>query len=99
MHIRTKFDGGKFQSLLLGSWHTHCYAGGLTFNNGPKWSPISLKKNTQEQLLEKVTTMNILTNNKYKCKPENKLKRWKRKIKAVKTSIRENGIWTKRHRC
>ena len=59
MHIRTKFDGGKlFNHCSRGSWHSRCYAGGLRFNNGPKWSPIVWGKK-QEQLLEKVTTVSI----------------------------------------
>ena len=39
MHIRTKFDGGKvFNHCSRGSWHTRCFAGGLRFSEGPKWS-------------------------------------------------------------
>ena len=57
MHIRTKVDGGKmFNHCSRGSWHTHCYAGGLRFNNGPKWSPIVWEKTTGTAA---VTTVNI----------------------------------------
>ena len=90
MHIRTKVDGGKmFNHCSRGSWHTRCYAGGLRFNNGPKWSPIVWEKTTGTAAVESYHSeyqkreTNILTNNKSKCKPENKLKRWKRKIRAV----------------
>ena len=100
MHIRTKFDGGKiFNHCSRGSWHTCCYAGGLRFNNVPKWSPIVWEKTTgtaagesyHNEYQKKET--NILTNNKSKCKPENKLKRWKRKIKAVTDANNKKVKW------
>ena len=98
MHIRTKFDGGKiFNHCSRGSWHTRCYAGGLRFNNGPKWSPIVWEKTTGTAAGESYHNeyqkreTNILTNNKSKCKPENKLKRWKRKIKAVTDANNKKG--------
>ena len=93
MHIRTKFDGGKvFNHCARGSWHTRCFAGGLRFNEGPKWSPVVWEKATGTDAgnhfkneYEKRETK-LMTNNKWKSKPENKVKRWKRKMKSVNES-------------
>lgn len=93
MHIRSKFDGGKFfNHCLRGSWHTRCFAGGLRQNEGPKWSPVVWKKatgtepgdhfNSEYEKKEK----NLMTNNISKRKPENKVKRWKRKMKSANES-------------
>ena len=93
MHIRSKFDGGKvFNHCLRGSWHTRCFAGGLRYNEGPKWSPLVWEKTTGTKAgehfqneYEKRETK-VLTNNISKRKPENKLKRWKRKMKSANES-------------
>ena len=93
MHIRTKFDGGKvFNHCARGSWHTRCFAGGLRFNEGPKWSPVVWEKATGTDAgnhfkneYEKRETK-LMTNNKWKSKLENKVKRWKRKMKYVNES-------------
>ena len=72
--------------------HTYSFAGGLRCNEGPKWSPLVWEKCTgtqpgqhfnevYEQRKEK-----LLVDNRNKRKPENKVKRWKRKMKSVSES-------------
>ena len=72
--------------------HTYSFAGGLRCNEGPKWSPLVWEKCTgtqpgqhfnevYEQRKEKLSV-----DNRNKRKPENKVKRWKRKMKSVSES-------------
>ena len=93
MHIRSKFDGGKFfNHCSRGSWHTRCFAGGLRFNEGPKWSPKVWEKTTgtaageiYNSLYEKREKC-VENNTRSKSTKESKLKRWKRKSKLTRES-------------
>ena len=65
---------------------------GLRNNEGPKWSPLVWEKTTGtkrgehfQNEYEKRETK-VITNNISKRKPENKLKRWKRKLKSANES-------------
>ena len=93
MHMRTKFDGGKvFNHCSRGSWHTRCFAGGLRCNEGPKWSPLVWEKCTETQPGQHFNDVyeqrneKLIVGNRNKTKPENKVKRWKRKMKSVSES-------------
>lgn len=40
MHIRAKFDGGKFHNVCnRGSWNVRCYGAAVKMNLGPQWAP------------------------------------------------------------
>ena len=91
--MRTKFDGGKvFNHCSRGLWHTRCFAGGLRCNEGPKWSPLVWEKSTGTEPGQQFNAVydqrreRLLIDNKNKRKPENKVKRWKRKMKGLSES-------------
>ncbi|VDI82683.1 Hypothetical predicted protein [Mytilus galloprovincialis] len=89
MHVRSKFDGGKFYNLCnRGSWHARCYGAAARQNLGPAWAPQVWSKTTGNEAGFYFKTVynrrkkHLINTKIYTNKPEQKTRRWKRKMKS-----------------
>ncbi|CAG2230579.1 unnamed protein product [Mytilus edulis] len=89
MHVRSKFDGGKFYNLCnRGSWHARCYGAAARQNLGPAWAPQVWSKTTGNEAGFYFKTVynrrkkHLINTKNCTNKPEQKTRRWKRKMKS-----------------
>ena len=89
MHIRSKFDGGKFNNLCnRGSWHARCYEAAARQNLGTKWATTVWESSTKNIswifFIKMYNKRDKDYENTKKCvkRPDHQKKRWQKKIKG-----------------
>ncbi|XP_078329794.1 uncharacterized protein LOC144624228 [Crassostrea virginica] len=89
MHIRSKFDGGKFNNLCnRGSWHARCYGAAARQNLGTKWATTVWESSTKTSpgyfFIEMYNKRDKDYENTKKSvkRPDHQKKRWQKKMKG-----------------